>query len=255
MKTILKVTILPALLLGLASVAYADNITLNSSGCSSLPCTGGALQYLGSASLNSNYSSVGLSAPTSPTSVPPTATGFMTYSVNPASSGNSVWLPAVGSSSWVSFSTTGASYNPNPAIPDDFYYYQTTFSALGGTYDGTLSVMADDTAEVILDAGTADALVLVNFGTVGSDGACADHQPTCVSVDTISLNDISLLNGVNTLTIINAQTGLSAEGVDLTTNLSQTPEPSSLLFMGTGLLGLALVVFWKNKPSGLVLHS
>ena len=33
------------------------------------------------------------------------------------------------------------------------------------------------------------------------------------------------------------------------------PEPSSLLLLGTGLLGLAFVLFRKNKPAGLVLHS
>jgi hypothetical protein len=34
-----------------------------------------------------------------------------------------------------------------------------------------------------------------------------------------------------------------------------TPEPSRLLLLGTGLLGLAVVVFRKAKPSGQVSHS
>lgn len=34
-----------------------------------------------------------------------------------------------------------------------------------------------------------------------------------------------------------------------------TPEPSSLLLLGSGLLALAFFLFRKNKPSSLVLHS
>jgi hypothetical protein len=37
--------------------------------------------------------------------------------------------------------------------------------------------------------------------------------------------------------------------------ITATPEPSSLLFLGTGLLVLAFILFRKNKPFGMNLNS
>jgi hypothetical protein len=249
MKTILRISVFPALLLALTSAAYADSITLASYGTdasSSYGANNSALQFLGTSPLNTTDFYASLVAPATP-SVSSASTNT-TYNLSAGG-----WDAAIAGTSWVANTdATGTSCtNGSTCDPNDFYYYQTTFTAAGGThYNGSVSVKADDTAEVLLN-GTS----IVPFGIVGNDSHCAEYEPSCGGADTVLFSDVTLNAGTNTLTIIDAQTGLNGAGVDFSATLTQTPEPGSLLLLGTGLLGLAFMAFRKTRHLGMILHS
>jgi hypothetical protein len=246
MKTILKISIFPALLLALAPAAYADSITLASygTGDSSYGANNSALVYAG---FNDNAPPA---LPVLP--VPPTTTTYdldLTLGIG----FQSLWSGPISNSSWVSINT-GDVYDGSNVEPYGYYTYTSTFEvAENNTYSGTISVYADDTAAVFLNG-----VPIVPFDTNVHNGPCAqDHDgPTCVGNPwTVEFSADLTADATNTLTVVDWQSGGSSAGVDFEGSLTAAPEPSSLSLFGAGLLGLAFMALRKTKHLGTVLHS
>ncbi len=241
LKNLLKLSALAAVLVVSATYASAATITINSGGSATGPYTNGTLQFLGyNAAPGTTYP------------------GSLTYStvVNGAGFGattattdilpGSVWAGPIGSSSWVSFTTTG----PGGDVPNNGdYVYETTFdtTSLGaGPLAGSLDILADDTVSVFLN-GTGAANEIETAGGVGGDGDCSSGQPSCTSNAGSVYNFSGLNNGVNTLYFVVEQTGSASEGLDFTVSASPVPEPSTLLMLGTGLMGSAGALFRRMR--------
>ncbi len=167
--------------------------------------------------------------------------------------GGGVWGGPVANSTWVGFaSNAGPVGTSNPAF--GYYTFTTNFTALSSAlYAGSLSILADDTAEVLLNGA-----VLIPFGTLGGDGHCADGAPSCMVADTAPLSGLSLLTGTNanTLAFVVRQAGTGTaggtndpSGVDFDATFaasSPVPEASSLSLMAIGLLALSGAAFGRK---------
>ena len=203
-------------------------------------------------------------------------TTFTGYNSNPANStptnntlmgvnnisAGTVWTHELSNSNWISWDpnsgptggqTAGSCLPPGPCSTydaDGTYTYVFTFTTNGSAeYSGVIGVMADDTTNVILN-GTN---VLVPEGVIGGDTMCSDGQPNCITPFFFNLGtaDAGFNNdGVNTLTFVVQQTGTIYQGLDVAGSITGvTPEPNTLMLLGTGLLGSAGALFRKMRAA------
>ena len=177
------------------------------------------------------------------------------------SSGNTIavapnpgWAAPLSGSSWVSFGLTGDPSThgffvvPNGTIVSFF----DVFNISGTPSGGTITVMADDSATVILNGVTLMAEASMTGNTYAT---CSDFGIGCLVPVTINLPTSALQTGSNTLEFDVAQRMGSSFGLDYSgyvTDPVSTPEPSSAMLLGLGLLMVA--VFVTRRKGALVLR-
>jgi PEP-CTERM motif len=165
---------------------------------------------------------------------------------------NSLWAPALAGTSWVSFGLTGDTQNPGFfVVPNGTVVsFYDVFNLAGTATGGSLTVMADDSATVILNGVT----LMSEASSVGNTYAtCSDFGIGCLQPTTFDLPTDVLTAGSNTLEFQVAQRAGSSFGLDYSgyvTDPVATPEPGSGILLALGLLTMAIFALRrKHLPS------
>jgi hypothetical protein len=254
-----KLAVLGVAIAAAAPFASADTITLGSFGSSAglynpgtITVNNSATQLVSDELFTSDVISPGVYGLPAPVALGSfTAVGTEAVDLNPETP---TWNAAGPNSSWVGVNQfAGPQSTQNPEY--GYYDFQSTFTTSATGYTGSLSVSADDTVEVLLNGN-----IIIPFGTLGSDAHCSDNAPNC-SLSGIATANITALSGVNTLDFVVEQAGsgpylgsADPSGVDFSGSLTSpapTPEPNSLILLGTGLCGAAGMLMRKRQAVSL----
>jgi hypothetical protein len=234
MKLSSKLSALGAVLVLSTAFASADTITYIASGS-------GSVGFVG-------YNATSM---TGPFSIQPAGTNNSTgtnatFGISPGTA----WAPALIAgnglaSSWISYDQnsgptggeTSANFDAN-----GYYEYATSFNLPLSSY-GSITVAADDTVAIYLDG-----VNILPEGSIGGDQHCSDGTPNCRVGGTATVF-FSAPAGFNLVDFVVYQSGSNYQGLDYVGSLTETPEPNTLLLLGTGLIGSAGALFRKMRTA------
>jgi hypothetical protein len=167
-----------------------------------------------------------------------------TFGISPGT----VWAPPLvagngQTSIWVSYDpNSGPTSGQTNFDANGFYTYTTNFNLPNSSF-GSVTVAADDTVAVFLNG-----VQISTFGTIGGDTQCADGAPNCRDGQSVTVN-FDAPAGFNVLDFVVDQSGSHSQGLDYVGSVTETPEPNTLLLLGTGLLGSAGALFRKMRAT------
>ena len=161
---------------------------------------------------------------------------------------NSAWADALPGSSWVSFTTTGDASASNfvTVANGTVVSFLDTFTLAGPATSGTLSVMADDSATVLLNGVQLIGETLAN----NAYAICSDFGVGCLQPTVLDLPVSLLKTGSNTLEFEVAQRAGSSFGLDFLGSITDpvnTPEASSGAFLALALASLMMFGFFRKS--------